>query len=158
MINLCLQKIEEAYKAAETIYGRTFQRPKVVFDLRGRSGGQAWGRKNLIRLNPELLRQNGMEFVNRTPTHEASHLIAWEIYGFNISGHGKEWQKVMVDLGQVPSRTHNYENKIGHEYVCACRTAYFTTKRHNLCLKGQEYSCGFCKKTFNYKKWLTVGV
>lgn len=83
--------------------------PKVLFNVKGTTAGWAVYREGLIRLNPQLLRQNPQEFIKRTPGHEVGHLAAFSKYGTDIGAHGREWINVMWTLGLDATRCHNYD-------------------------------------------------
>lgn len=149
-------KIEETYILAEKQYNRTFPRPTIDFSIKGSTAGKAYYLKNRLSFNLTLAIQEGKKFINRTPAHEVAHLIARDIYGYGIQPHGKEWQSVMLSLGQVPSRCHDYEVKTNHTYSCACenKVHYLSTRKHNtIIVKGTRYSCTTCNQTIQHCKW-----
>ena len=54
----------------------------------------------MLQLNPET-------FVKETPGHEAAHIIAMELFGFEGTGHGRKWKEVMRVIGQQAKVYHN---------------------------------------------------
>lgn len=102
------QAIEEAFQTAERVYGRTFPRPNVSFDIKYGSNraGDASFAKNLIRINRQLLSQNPTEIIEQTCPHEAAHLIAYHLYGVKAWNHGPYWKQVMRSLGKSADRCH----------------------------------------------------
>jgi SprT protein len=155
MQDKAMKRIKEVYAKAEDVYGVPLSFPIISFKLKGRRAGYAIPAYNKIALNNELLHQNGDTFINDTPGHEAAHLIAYAVYGYNIEPHGKEWKKVMVNVcGQSPTRCHTYEVKTRHEYICKCdKTIYVTTTKHNRIIRGRSrYFCSTCKIEIRWKK------
>jgi SprT protein len=105
----CVEQIELAYKIAQDKLGLVSPFPTIRWDLRGLCAGRAYYRENLIRLNPVLLQDNVEQFIERTPMHEAAHLLAFRKHGGNIDPHGAEWRRVMWALGRPATRCHNYD-------------------------------------------------
>lgn len=150
-----IERIKEVYAKAESVYGVSFKLPTISFKLKGRRAGYAIPAYNSITLNNDMLNRNGDAFINDTPGHEAAHLIAYDVYGYMIDPHGKEWKKVMVDVcGQEPNRCHNFEVVTRHEYFCNCtETIYLSTTKHNRYIKGRtKYYCKKCKVPIKWKK------
>jgi SprT protein len=150
-----IERIRQVYAKAELIYGRSFKFPTVSFKLKGRRAGSAIPAYNKLILNNDMLHRNGDAFVNDTPGHEAAHLIAYDVYGYMIEPHGKEWKKVMLDVcNQQANRCHNFEVVTRHEYICKCEnTIYVSTTKHNRIIKGRSrYYCTTCKVEIRWKK------
>jgi SprT protein len=105
----CVQEIIEAFEIARKELGIVSKLPRIKWDLRGTTAGKAYYRENLIRLNPVLLQNNEERFINRTPKHEAAHLIAFLKHGGLIKPHGPEWQRVCWALGIPATRCHSYD-------------------------------------------------
>ena len=107
-----IKRIKEVYAKAEDVYGIPLTFPIVSFKLKGRRAGYVIPAYNKLALNDALLHEHGDNFINDTPGHEAAHLIAYAVYGYNIEPHGTAWKKVMVKVcGQSPTRCHTYEVK-----------------------------------------------
>lgn len=129
---------------------------RLRFDLRGTTAGQAIlrdPRQPEIRLNAQLLAENGAEFLNRTIPHEVAHLAAYYRKGRRPQRpHGPEWQALMQSFGLVPERCHRYDvsrarvrRLITHTYRCACRTHELSSIRHNRIGRGEtRYHCRSC--------------
>lgn len=101
----CLDRIVECQSLVKT----SLASPTVSFDLRGTTAGEAYGPKNHIRLNGQLLNENIDEFIEQTVGHEWAHLAARNLHGPGIRSHGPEWKGVMIKLGLDPARCHTYE-------------------------------------------------
>ena len=151
----CKDRIEQVFSKCEEFFGRKFNRPTVEFNLRGARAGLAYFAQNRIRLNSVLLNENGREFINDTPGHEAAHIIARHIYGNYPRHHGKEWREVMRLIGQEPSPYHHFKVKTKNEYVCGCpdQSHFISTNRHNKVLLGIIHlRCFKCHKNLVWKK------
>lgn len=143
-------RVEEAYRAAEEHYGRSFTRVPVIWSTKmTRVAGIAYFNKLKpikIKLSKPLLDLNGPRFVDETPAHEAAHLIALELYG--DVGHGPEWKEVMRAIGQEPNRLHSFKTP-GITYTCNCQEVEFSKQRHNKIQRGDaKYTCRKCKAYF----------
>jgi len=154
--NQAIDKIHEALDKAEKHYNITLPRPSISFDLKGKTAGRA---------NMPLMEQNGDAFMNRTPVHEAAHLIVRKLHGQRrvnrrrvVKPHGPEWKSVMRVLGLEPSRCHKYDTtncggrrtrRKGkkYSYKCDCMDYSLGATRHrrNLSVGGHAYRCRKCK-------------
>lgn len=127
---------------ARQLYGKNFPMPTVAFDLRGKTAGQAFLGRNLIRYNAVLLVENEADFEADTIPHEVAHLIADQVYGRAIAAHGTQWQSVMHRFGVTPRRTHDYDvsnSTVGgiHRYVCGCGTVFqLGPRKHKQAARG----------------------
>lgn len=145
------ERIEHTYQVAEQRYGRTFTRPSLItYNVRGKVAGKAYTRTGQIDFNKQILLENLDTFINRTPGHEAAHLIAFQLCG--VADHGPVWRQVMLRTGQAPIRCHSFVVKTPYEYVCGCDTIhYFTKNRHTRVIGGTVYSCRICKQQMRKK-------
>lgn len=104
--------VEAYFTLAEDLYDRSFHRPEVRLDLRGRAAGQAsWIRGvpgEVIRFNPVILQENWQDFKDRTVPHEVAHVVARQRHGELIRAHGDEWRSIMRDFGCSEVRCHSY--------------------------------------------------
>ena len=144
-------KVLGTYRKAECLYGRRFDRPKIVWDLRGTFAGRANSIFNRIRLNPVLLIENAEDFISQTVPYEIAHLINAALHGSQVKPHGKEWQMVMRALGLAPQRCHKYDTTRArtcvqrrHAYDCGCRVHLISQRKHNRILEGWRYTCRRC--------------
>lgn len=129
-------------------------RIEIRFDLRGKTAGQVRIRARghyLIRYNLELLKRGGADFLKRTVPHEVAHVLAYHQHGPNIRPHGREWQRIMRQLGAEPTRCHDYDvTGLGTRqlryfaYHCGCMDHRLSSIRHNKVAKGQRYLCRRC--------------
>jgi SprT protein len=153
----CKEMAEHTYKKAEKLYNKEFARPIFMFDLKGRTAGQAcykskYGRGGAIRVNMTLLMENTTAYINRTIPHEVAHHLVMQMFDRRSAPHGWEWKKVMTDLGHDPSRCHSFDttrartrSRVTIAYHCDCQTFNLTTIRHNKIKKGRTYHCRQCK-------------
>ncbi len=150
-------QVLRCYATAEQYYLKSFSRPEVLINLRGRSAGIAELQNNRLRFNAVLLKENEQDFLAEVVPHEVAHLLAWKIYGRGIRPHGAEWQQIMQQVfGLAPSRTHSFDvkrsAKMGYFYTCACsnKKHALTIRRHNRILSGQSYICLLCKSHLRF--------
>jgi len=150
-------RVLDCYATAEHYYLKSFQRPEVLINLRGRSAGVAELQNNRLRFNAVLLKENETAFLAEVVPHEVAHLLAWKLFGRGIRPHGKEWQQIMQQVFQLPaSRTHSFDvkraAKMGYLYTCACeaREHALTLKKHNWIVGGRRYICLSCKSHLQF--------
>lgn len=141
----------QRYAQAEQYYLKSFPRPEIRTDLRGRSAGMAVLQANCLRFNRVLLQENEASFLQEVVPHEVAHLLAWKLHGRNIRPHGPEWQQIMQQVfGLEPRRTHVFDVRRSarqdYVYTCACpgREHPLTLRRHNKIRQGQAYICVRC--------------
>lgn len=146
------ERIGTVYEIASKTYGRNFAFPQITFNVRGRAAGRAYYYQNRIALNMKMLLDNGQDFVDDTPGHEAAHLIAFRLYGRQIRPHGREWASVMRTIGQKPERTHDFEIS-GFSYFCSCRTHILSTRMHNSIQRDlKSRICVHCRDIIKWEK------
>ena len=155
METLIANKTREIWKKACAIWPFFKCGPMPSFDLklRGRAVGKAYLDYNFFRINREMAQREGDALINRTVPHEIAHLIAWKIC--KDKGHGEGWKKVMRLLGLEPIRCHTFQVP-GKNYLCACSSHSFSTRRHNSAQRGAVYFCKKCKKNLVWEKLLTI--
>ena len=144
------ERIEQVYQVAEQKYGRTFKRPtSISYKLRGRTAGRAFT-SGKLDFNLQIILDNLSTFIDRTPAHEAAHLIAHQLSGH--LDHGPVWRQVMLRTGQSPVRCHSYVVKTPYEYACNCdEPRYLSTRMHNSILRGNKYRCNTCQSPIRPK-------
>lgn len=157
---LANQKVYEVYALAEQKFHRSFARPKIVWDLKGRTAGIAryFGlndHRNAIRLNFDVLNANVEDFINDTIPHEVSHMIVFDIYGTNIKPHGCEWKRIATELGSSGNRCHVNETipaRITQKFKwkCSCMTHTVGLNLHRKMLSGRGRICLKCRGTLTY--------
>lgn len=150
-------EVLKCYALAESWYLKSFARPEVLLNLRGRSAGVAELQKNRLRFNAVLLAENEQAFLAEVVPHEVAHLLAWTLHGRRVRPHGQEWQHIMRQVfGLEPERTHRFDvsrsARQGYVYTCGCsdREHALTIRRHNRILKGQRYICLRCKTHLSF--------
>jgi len=153
---LVLTKITACYQQAEQRLNRTFPRPEVNFNQRGKAAGSARLQTNELRFNPILLQENQQHFITHTVPHEVAHLVVYQIYG-RTKPHGKEWQHIMNQIFDLAAKTtHQYDvstvkGKI-FTYACQCTDHQLTIRRHNKIIRGNvKYICRYCKQSLIIK-------
>ena len=145
---------EDCFIEAECFFDRAFERPSYLFNQRGKAAGTAHLQRNLIKINPILFINNKQEFFQQVIPHEVAHLITFQQYG-KVRPHGKEWQRVMIDVFQRPAlTTHQLDinDVVGRQfaYQCQCTIHKLTIRRHNKVLKGNRYRCKLCQSLLHF--------
>ncbi|HEB96614.1 MAG TPA: hypothetical protein ENI96_09325 [Sedimenticola thiotaurini] len=149
-----LTRLEQYRRQAERHFGRPLPRPRVRWDLRGSSAGQARfpaAGDPEIRFNAQLLADNGEAFIARTVPHELAHVVVHLLHRGRARPHGPEWRAVMILFGADPKRCHDYDlaqvrqrRMRRFSYRCDCRSHRISAIRHNRMLRGQVYLCRHC--------------
>ena len=135
-------KLEECIEKAEAAYGKRYEMPTVLYNLRGKVGGRALCHSYTLKLNAVLLMENVDDYINRTVVHEMAHLIDYDRNPENFEStvrmtrsgrwkrtkrdlHGATWKGIMRTLGGPTSRCHSYDTtrstvrrKARHEWAC----------------------------------------
>lgn len=148
-------RVEQAWQRCLEV-NASLPRPRVWFDLRGASAGQAHLGRGGLRLNPILMDENRRAFFDEVIPHEMAHWLVFHLEnGARLKPHGREWKTVMRDLfGLVPSVTHRFDvqrsQAAPYRYQCGCQIHRFTTRRHALVVNGRRYRCRHCAKTLVY--------
>lgn len=126
--------------------------PILSFMQRGVTAGTAHLQKWEIRLNPILLVENGMRFIDEVLPHEYAHLLVYALYG-RVQPHGREWQQMTQYVMKLPAnRTHTFDTARSATkqyrhflYQCRCQTHSLTAIRHNRVLQQKaQYHCRQC--------------
>ena len=145
IINRVEAKVHETYLRAQALYGRSFKKPSIEYNIWGRTAGLAYHAKNRIRLNPVLLRENAIDFVGQIVPHEIAHLLTRAMHGTSVKSHGPDWKSVMLDLGLQPRRCHNYHVKNttmrqqrSYPYLCHCCEHSVSQTIHNRICRGRN--------------------
>ena len=136
---MLIERVKRDFEKAKEIWPNiTIPMPTVSFKLSGTRAGTAQYASGNIKLNPEIAAHNFDTFIERTPGHEAAHIISVIRYGSQGRGHGRCWKMVMRVLGYTPSRCHSYDMedvKVRRQerfnYTCGCTTFNFSNTRHN---------------------------
>ncbi|MDX2319042.1 MAG: SprT family zinc-dependent metalloprotease [Moritella sp.] len=153
---LVLDKITACYQQAEQRLDRTFSRPIINFNQRGKAAGSARLQSNELRFNPILLQENQQHFIMHTVPHEVAHLLTYQLYG-RTKPHGKEWQQIMNQIFELTANTtHSYDVSSvkgkTFTYICQCTEHQLTIRRHNKIVRDNiKYTCRFCKQSLIVK-------
>lgn len=122
------------------------------FSLRGATGGTSY-KSGKLRWNLYACRHNFERYITHTVGHEMAHAIVWcqmKRGSRVVSGHGRDWQRVMRSAGLPADRCHKMDvvrakAKTTWEYVfveCDCDTFWMSTIRHNKQQTGRaNYRC-----------------
>ena len=152
---LVQDRTEQYIRRAEDIFERRFERPPVLFDLRGRTAGmfKAVGRCRQIRFNPWIFAKYFEENLRDTVPHEVAHYIVHEVFPRRgVRPHGPEWRDLMACFGADAGVTHDMDlegvpqrRQRTHRYRCDCRVHEVSTTRHNRAQRGRgRYHCVKC--------------
>ncbi len=81
LIETLLARVEACFVQAETRLGRTFPRPQVHCNMRGRAAGSARLQTWELRFNPALYQANQQAFLREVVPHEVAHLLVYALWG-----------------------------------------------------------------------------
>ncbi|KAA0017515.1 metallopeptidase [Salinicola corii] len=151
-----LRQAEAAWQLAREVHP-ALPRPRIWFDLRGRSAGQAHYQRGGLRFNRTLLQGNRQAFIDEIVPHEMAHWLVFHLEeGARARPHGREWKTVMRNLyGLAPVVTHRFDvaraSPAPYLYRCRCETLHrFTGRRHSQALKGTRYRCRHCRAPLSF--------
>ncbi|WP_144431326.1 SprT family zinc-dependent metalloprotease [Aeromonas schubertii] len=156
MHSLITARVDACFAQAEARLGRTFPRPLVRCDLRGRAAGTARLQSWELRFNPTLYVGNEAAFHTEVVPHEVAHLLVHALWGSGrgksrVLPHGRQWQSVMQEIFALPPRvTHRFDLAPLAErtfaYRCTCRDHALSVRRHSKVLRGEaRYHCRACR-------------
>lgn len=155
----CKARIEECFKIAEAHFKMTLPRVPVIFENRStKCAGRAWSKRDWstgkavpvkITLSEKIMVLNPIEFLSRTPGHEAAHIIDVAVHGCS-SGHGANWKKIMKLIGQPNAeRCHSMitpkSSRRSATVYCECQSHNVSQNLFNNVASGMEYKCKKCK-------------
>ncbi|WP_148253496.1 SprT family zinc-dependent metalloprotease [Aidingimonas lacisalsi] len=156
-LQACLRaQVDAAMRVCRDVYPE-LPEPRVWFDLRGKSAGQAHFGRGGLRFNLTLYRDNRYTFLAEIVPHEVAHWLVHHLdEGPYVRPHGHEWQTVMRDLfGLQPRTTHNFDvsaaSPAPYRYRCGCRDHFFTARRHALARRGNRYYCRQCSQELTHE-------
>ena len=89
-----------------------FDPPKIELNNRlTRTAGRCWQGRNRIELAAKFLAKFQHEMLTVILPHEIAHQIDFNLFGQSEKrcGHGKNWAKIMVQLGLEPNKYHYLE-------------------------------------------------
>lgn len=146
-----LTRVDAAWQLAREVHPE-LPCPRVWFDLKGRSAGQAHYARGGLRFNAILLRDNRRAFMDEIVPHEMAHWLVFHLEGgAEARPHGREWQGIMRRLyGLAPVTTHRFDvsraSPMPYLYRCGCETPHhFSARRHSLACRGSQYRCRRCR-------------
>jgi SprT protein len=131
-------------------FTRLFRQPSLTYNQRGRIAASALLQKNTVNINPTLYCQNTDYFLSHVIAHELAHIMVYQLYGLRVKPHGVEWQKIMLEVFNLPAKVTHTLDVSGVamravRYNCACQEVSLSLIRHNKVLKGkQSYICKKC--------------
>jgi predicted SprT family Zn-dependent metalloprotease len=129
---------------------------KFQFDRAKKRFGMCNYTTKTISLSKYLTEINSEENVTETILHEIAHALA----GHN-AGHGPEWKKIMLYLGQNPSRCYGnevispplkYTGKCKNYTICKTEIQRNTLPKQTF-LRQKKIACKQCCKQFNNNKF-----
>lgn len=149
------RQLKQSFEQASQFFNKTFILPTISYELRGQKAGVAYLQQNEIRLNPVLLAENGMEFIQQVVPHELAHLLVYQQFG-RVQPHGKEWKMMMEQVLGVPAEIYHQFNTASvakqFPYECGCQTHMLSIRRHNAIQRNQRsYICRQCNQPLRFK-------
>ncbi|MBV7596477.1 SprT protein [Aeromonas encheleia] len=150
-------RVEACFVQAEARLGRSFPRPRIHLNMRGRAAGSARLQTWELRFNPALYQANTAAFLTEVVPHEVSHLLVHALWGegrgkSRVLPHGRQWQSVMREVFNLePRTTHSFDLAVlgqrTHAYACDCQQHRLSVRRHNKVLRGEaSYHCRRCRQ------------
>lgn len=127
----------QAVQRARELYGMDLSRVEVLFDLKGRSSGQACMRGNRfwVRFNTDMLTREAFDHVHdNTVPHEAAHIVCFMNPQLG-RGHNEGWQRVCTALGGSGARRHTEQVIFGkggtYEYTTTTGRRVRLSEQHH---------------------------
>ena len=157
-----MQKIIEAVEkymniAKKHFHDKTLHAPVIQYSKRGTTAGTATYSSNSVNFNMGIYNENVETFLSTTVPHEVAHLISYQVFGRDGTGHGRNWKFIMEHVfGVAAKRCHSYNvahhktRKVRRDWVyqCKCRTHNLSTIKHNKFQEGRSsYRCIHCRST-----------
>ncbi|MFG6665967.1 SprT-like domain-containing protein [Halomonas sp. HNIBRBA4712] len=155
LIDAARRRIDETLAQAREVHP-ALPAPKVWFDLKGASAGQAHLGRGGLRFNKALLLDNRQAYFDEVIPHEMAHWLVFHLEnGPRLKPHGREWQTVMRELyGLAPRVTHRFDvsqsQRRPYHYRCDCQSHYFTAQRHAQAARGRRYLCRRCQGVLRF--------
>lgn len=126
-----------------------FPIPNIDTTLKGNFAGKAIYSKYMVKINLEIPEHG----ARNTVFHEVAHLVAHKLYPIIERGHGRYWRSIMYQMGEEPTRCHNYgltpaRKKRKFSYKCEGCSKHYTVSSiiHNrITKKNYRYFCSNCK-------------
>lgn len=164
-----MKKFEQKQKELEAILkSRNYQIPKIkiVMDLDSINSLGQCVRGNgefTIRLNPDLYKKIGQDYVDEIFVHEYAHAVTNTNYSY-VKSHGREFKGICRMFNIEGKSTSNIlsrykismKSKMKNIFYYKCDCLGFkelTALRHNKIMKGTaSYSCSICKKKLEFVK------
>lgn len=154
---LLTERVDACFSQAEARLGRSFPRPCIYLNMRGRAAGSARLQTWELRFNPALYEANQQAFMDEVVPHEVAHLLVYALWGEGrgrnrVLPHGRQWQSVMREVfGLAPNTTHSFDLAVLGErtqpYACACQQHRLSIRRHNKVMRGEaRYHCRRCRQ------------
>ena len=157
-------RVENLVALANFTHDLGMEYPKITYDLKGTTAGQAFYYENKLRLNSIALKNYRDHFIDQTVGHEVAHLVAFQKNGGDIKPHGYEWRNIMRMYKLPPDRCHTYDLPSARgggkkNYVCvSCGKDYkIGPIKHNKVLRGkQRLRCTRCHGKVEWVKFVAV--
>ena len=157
LLQLLHQRVDACFVQAEARLGRSFPRPQIHCNMRGRAAGSARLQTWELRFNPALYEANQQAFLAEVVPHEVAHLLVYALWGegrgkSRVLPHGRQWQSVMREVfALAPNTTHSFDLAVlaqrTHAYACACQQHQLSVRRHNKVVRGEaRYHCRRCRQ------------
>ncbi len=158
LIDTAETKIIDSFLKAEAGFKKTLKLPTIAWEDMGRVAGRASYSRNQITLSPTLYFENQNDFVERTVVHESAHLVAYQVFGDEITGRSSSnFGSVMVfnPFTRHHRRRVNRAQPHGHQWKQTMRVmgvdASLITRCHSYDVSSVanvwKYKCTVCGRT-----------
>lgn len=121
------------------------------------TAGMAYFHDWSIGLSKSVL--NSEQDVRETVLHEYAHLLAVDRHGRKGAGHGKYWQKAMIDLGLEPKVRHQLpveRNETRQRVIYRCKKCNAKFEKRRKFAKRRLYIHLHCGGFLEYVETIAV--
>lgn len=146
-------KLIESLLLAQKKFNRTFELPKLSFDVNsGKIAGLAHYYNWTIRINYKFLELHPEQIIGFTITHELSHLLTHKLFPNHKQHHGPEFRSVCRALGIETTTYHSMQlpESRPHTYICNCQKFFLSNLVHRRIQAGSLRACRNCGKVVVY--------
>lgn len=147
-IQECLVKVVGKVQAEQIDIGLSFRVDMLAV------AAKAYFHERIIEINTKLFLANKKVFLEEIIPHEGAHILQHLLYPEAKSFHGKEWKKIMKQLGVIPNTFHNLDvsevESTYFRYSCRCQIHSLSSTLHKRSQAGEGVECIKCEDRLVY--------